>query len=103
MQRRRIKKEELHEINSRLDSYFEVREGDRLTVSYNGVKLSIGSYSTVETDGAIYSRTLEVGDDPVEQWDLIYSYLKKNALKEARFKLSTFVAELAHAKELARG
>lgn len=80
----------------------EVRDGDRLTVTFNGVKLQIAPYSTVELDGAIYSRTLLPGDDAVAQWDRIYRFLRDNAIKEARRKLADFSDELAAARKRAQ-
>jgi hypothetical protein len=77
---------------------FVPREGDRLTVCYTGAKLQIAPFSTVELDSGIYSRILEVGDDPVEQWDRVYAYLRDKTLEGARAKLSMYVAELAEAK-----
>lgn len=90
------------EITEKPGRDFEVREGDRLTVMYNGVKLSIAPYSTVELDGSIYSRTLKPGDDPDKEWDRIYSYLKENSLKEAREKLRVFSEELANSQQQTR-
>lgn len=94
---------EPREFFERPSANFEVREGDRLTVSFNAAKLQIAPFSTVELDGGIYSRSLEPGDDPVEQWDLIYGYLKTRALNVAREKLATFADELAKAKLRATG
>jgi hypothetical protein len=87
------------EITKRPEPGFEVRDGDKLTVMYGGVKLGIAPYSTVELDSSIYSRILEPGDDPVEQWDKIYLYLKEQCLKVAREKLKTFSEELRAAKQ----
>lgn len=87
------------EITSRPEPDFIVRTGDKLTVMYNGVKLGIAPFSTVELDGSIYSRMLEEGDDPVEQWDKIYNYLKGQCLKVAREKLRIFSDELRAAKQ----
>lgn len=91
------------EIAARPLPGFEVREGDRLTVMYQGAKLQIAPFSTVELDGGIYSRTLLPGDDPAEQWDRIYGYLERKALEVARPKLQAFALELAEAKEIAKG
>lgn len=85
------------------DPGFEVREGDRLTVVYGGVKLQIAPYSSVEIDSAYYSRTLEPGDDPHEQFDRIRAFLNKKTTEKAREKLALYAGELAAAKRKARG
>lgn len=90
-------------IDKRPGEGFEVREGDKLYVQYNGVKLSIAAYSTVELDGGSYTRTLEPGDDVVAEWDKIHGYLRAQVLKGARQKLSEFAEELAAAKKKAQG
>ena len=90
-------------IDTRPSSDFVVREGDRLTVIYNAAKLQIAPFSSVELDSGIYSRSLEPGDDPVEQWDRIYAYLRDKVLEGARSKLKTFATELAEAKAIANG
>lgn len=87
------------EVTTRPSIGFDVRPGDRLTVTYAGAKLCIGRYSTVDLDSAVYSRTLEPGDDPVEQWDLIYEYLRNNAIKNAKEKLHMFVEELTEVRK----
>lgn len=84
-----------------IDPGFEVREGDRLTVLYNGAKLQIAKFNTVELDGGIYSRTLLPGDDPEEQWDRIHRYLERKALERARAKLASFADEIKTARERA--
>jgi hypothetical protein len=91
------------EISKRPNKGFEVREGDRLSINYTSAKLSIANYSSVDTDNAFYSRTLEVGDDAQEQWDLCYEFLKNNVLNEAKVKLKAFAEELASAKKIANG
>jgi len=100
--RRRVKKpiqEEAREIEKRPPPGFEVREGDRLTVTYGSAKLSIASYSSVETDSAYYSRTLNPGDDAQEQWDTIYAFLERECQAVMRRKLKAFVDEYKNAKE----
>ena len=91
------------EITTRPDQPFEVRDGDRLTIMYQGCKLTIAKYSTIELDAGIYSRTLAPGDDPVAEWDRIHGYLKGRALAGAREKLATFADELAKATKRAKG
>ena len=85
------------------DPGFEVREGDRLTIVYGGVKLQIAPYSSVEIDSAYYSRTLEPGDDPHEQFDRIRAFLNKNTIEKAREKLALYAGELLAAKRRASG
>ncbi len=80
------------------DPGFEVREGDRLTVMYHGAKLQIAPYNSVELDGGIYSRSLQPGDDPEEQWDRIHAYLERKALEKARAKLRRMSDELHRAR-----
>lgn len=99
---RTVRIPEDREIKERPEAGFEVREGDRLTVLYNGAKLSIAPYNTVDLDGAIYSRTLKPGDDAGEQWDLTYAFLEKRCLRVARPKLAMFADELAKAKKRAK-
>lgn len=91
------------EIDSRPPSGFEVREGDRLTVLYNGAKLQIAPFSSVEIDAGIYSRSLEPGDDAVEQWDRVHAFLERKCLERARAKLRAYAEELAEAKAIASG
>ena len=93
-----IREQEPREFNAKPGVDFEVREGDRLTVLYNGAKLQIAKFNTVELDGGIYSRTLQPGDDPSEQWDRIHGYLERKALERARDKLRTFSEELHKAR-----
>lgn len=85
------------------DPGFEIREGDRLTVVYGGVKLQIAPYSSVEIDSAYYSRTLEPGDDPHEQYERIRAFLDKKTTEKAREKLALYAGELARAKRKAAG
>jgi hypothetical protein len=82
---------------------FAVREGDRLTVTFAGAKLQIAQYSTVELDGAIYSRTLEPGDDLNAEFSRIYEILKESCLSRAREKLAIYAEEHAAAKRAAGG
>jgi len=89
------------ELTERPPEGFEVREGDRLTVMYHGAKLSIAPYSSVDLDGAIYSRTLQPGDDAAAEFDRIHTYLRDRCLRESRAKLNTFADELRRAKERA--
>lgn len=91
------------EIKKRPPADFEVREGDRLTVMFNGAKLSIAAYSSVDLDGAIYSRTLEPGDDARAEYDRLYSMLRDECLERARAKLADFADEHAKAKARAKG
>lgn len=99
----RERDEAARDIGKRPDVPFEVREGDRLSVNYNGAKLQIVQFSNVELDGGFYSRTLVPGDDPVAEWDRIYGYLRDQSLKGAREKLATFSDELAKARARAKG
>lgn len=69
---------------------FEVREDDRLTINFAGAKISIGNYSSVDLDGAYYSRTLREGDDIEEQFNQIYDYLRDQCFKRARAKLAEY-------------
>lgn len=86
------------------DPTFEVREGDRLVVHYAGAKVSIaGTYSSVELDGATYSRTMLEGDDAGEQFDRIYGYLKKKTEAVARAKLTWFADQCRRAEARAKG
>lgn len=81
-----------------IDPGFEIREGDRLTIMYHGAKLQIAKYNSVELDGGIYSRSLQPGDDPEEQWDRIHAYLERKALEKARAKLKRMSEELHRAR-----
>lgn len=91
------------EIASRPPADFEVREGDRLTVLYNGAKLQIAPFSSVEIDAGIYSRSLEPGDDAADQWDRVHAFLERKCLERARAKLQAYAEELAEAKAIAAG
>lgn len=91
------------EIASKLPADLEVREGDRLTVLYNGAKLQIAPFSSVEIDAGIYSRSLEPGDDAAEQWDRVHGFLERKCLERAREKLRAYAEELAEAKVIANG
>ena len=81
----------------------KAREGDKITVTIGGAKLSIAAYSTVETDGAIYERALRDGEDAGEQFDAVHSFLRRRVEEVMRAKLATFSDELAKAKTRARG
>lgn len=83
------------------DPGFEVRDGDRLTIVYGGVKLQIAPYSSVELDSSYYSRTLEAGDDVAEQYDRIRDFLNAKATEKAREKLALYAGELNAAKRKA--
>jgi hypothetical protein len=91
------------EIDSRPLPDFEVREGDRLTVLYNGAKLQVAPFSLVELDAGIYSRSLQPGDDAAEQWDRVHGFLERKCLERARAKLQAYAEELAEAKAIAAG
>ncbi len=95
-------KAEGREFGERPAAPFEVREGDRLSVTYAGAKLQIVQFNTVELDGAFYSRTLKPGDDPAAEWDRIYAFLRDKALAGAREKLATFADELKRARARAK-
>lgn len=87
-----------------VDPAFEVREGDTLSVTYNGAKVSInGTYSSVELDGAHYKRTLREGDDPGEEFERIYTFLKTRSEARARAKLTHFVDQIRKADARAQG
>lgn len=90
-------------VETREDTFgFRPRDGDRLTVTFAGAKLSIAPYTTVELDSGIYSRTLEAGDDPTEQWDRIYEFLKNSATKAAKAKIAATASMLVEGKRQAR-
>lgn len=76
----------------------KARNGDVLTVMFNGAKLSIAPYSTVELDGAIYQRQLKDGEDPEEVFAAVYEHLRTKCLAQAKRKLADFAAELAKSK-----
>lgn len=80
---------------------FAAREGDTLTVKYDGAKLQIAPYTTVDVDSAIYSRHLRPGDDPEEEFERVYAYLERKCIEKARKKLAAFADELHAAKERA--
>ncbi len=80
---------------------FNVREGDTLTIKWDGANLQIAPYSTVKLDSAIYSRQLLPGEDPVVAFREIHGYLRRECLKVARVKLREFAKELASAKKIA--
>jgi len=82
---------------------FEVREGDTLTIKFDGANLQIASFSSVKLDSAIYSRQLRPGEDPAEVFDQVHSYLRRKCLEVARAKLQDFARELAAAKKTAGG
>jgi len=82
---------------------FVAREGDALVVNYSGAKLQIAPYTTVEIDSAIYTRRLEPGDDPVAEFERVYTFVQNQCIKRARAKLATFADELAKAKKRAAG
>lgn len=85
------------------EATFQVREGDSLVVNYSGAKLQIAPYTTVEIDSAIYTRRLEPGDDPAEEFERVYAFVRDQCIKRARAKLATFADELAKAKKRAAG
>lgn len=81
-------------IGGSMEKPFDTRDGDSVTVSYNGVKLNIGPFSTVETDSISYTRKLVYGDNVDEEITKIYEYLRSKCLYEAKRKLKEFKEEL---------
>lgn len=77
----------------------KARNGDVLTVMFNGAKLSIAPYSTVELDGAVYQRPLKDGEDPEQVFDDLYEFLSERCISRARKKLGDFAQELSTAKK----
>ena len=82
---------------------FQVREGDTLTIKWDGANLQIAPFSTVRLDSAIYSRQLRPGEDPIAAFREIHGYLRRECLAVARVKLREFAEELASAKKTAAG
>ena len=83
-----------------IDAGFEPRDGDRLVVTYSPAKFSLqGTYSSVELDGATFSRSLQEGDDIDETFDAVYSFLARKCKAEARAKLEWFVTQFRNASK----
>ena len=73
---------------------FEAREGDILVVSYPEVTVPVVQYSAVKVGGLIYTRRLQKGDDPNEQHDRIYAWLKRKAERAANEKVEAWSKQL---------
>jgi hypothetical protein len=71
---------------------FEPREGDTLVVSYGAVKLQLGNmkFGSVEVGNSIYTRKLREGDNPVEQFERVYDYLRRTSEVAAKEKIRTW-------------
>lgn len=77
---------------------FEAREGDVLVVSYPEVTVPVVQYSAVKVGGLIYTRRIQKGDDPNEQYEKIYAWLKRKAEKAANEKVADWSKQLRGAR-----
>lgn len=74
---------------------FTAREGDVLVISYPEVKIPVSKYWTLGVGNLIYTRKLIAGDNPDDQYDRIYGWLKNKAEQTAVEKIKRWSAEAA--------
>lgn len=81
------------------DLGFAPRDNDVLVVTYGEVKVPVIQYSTVSVGGLTYSRQLRVGDNPQQEYENIYGFLRLNAEKTAVEKVRLWADELAAVRD----
>lgn len=86
------------------DPDFEVREGDKLFVSWGGGKVSLaGTFSSVDLPMVTITRGLHEGDDLAAEVERSMNFIENAGKRHAQAKLRWFADAVRSAEKRAKG